>query len=112
MQLPGSERYIRKSTRLQVRHLDTMQALSRLCDGVGKHEHHVVAGHWPGIPSVSQFAGQYPPQFVKAVLHTVPAFRDRASHRAEVLEVIEDDLKWMPPPGWQFDPTRNSSQCS
>ena len=91
MQLPGSERFIRKSTRLLVSHED-MQVLSKLCEGVGKHEaHDVVAGRWPGVSSVSQYAGQYPRPFVKAVLHTVPAFRDRTSQN-EVLEVIEDDL--------------------
>ena len=36
MQLPGSDRFIRKSTRLLVSHED-MQSLSRLCQGTGVH---------------------------------------------------------------------------
>eukprot|EP00435_Cladocopium_sp_Y103_P073746 s182_g45.t1 len=96
MQLPGSDKFIRKSTRLLVSHAD-MQDLSLLCTGTEGHESHdVVAGSWPGVPSVSQFAGQYPHEFVMSVLRTVPAFRDAVP--SEVLTVIDDTV---PPAAWE-----------
>ena len=69
------KRYIRKSTRLLCSHED-MAVLSRLCPGESaEHIHATVAGSEPGIGPVSKFAGKYTPQFVKAVLSTVPSFR-------------------------------------
>ena len=88
LSLPGSDKYIRKSTRLLASHAD-MQELGKLCTGDHAHvEHDTVAGSWPGIGSVSQFAGAYPTQLVYAVLNTVPAFRQSQ----EVLEVACDDV--------------------
>ena len=88
LQIPGSDRYIRKSTKLLVSH-DDMKVLGRTCPGHNdpKHDQHdVVAGSHPSIGKISTFAGQYTEEFVRAVLETVPAFK---SH--EMLEVIQDD---------------------
>ena len=88
LQLPKSDSYIRKSTRLLVSHED-MTVLGRTCPGSQdpKHIHHdVVAGSHPEVGRVSTFAGQYTEEFVRAVLETVPAFK-----KHEVLEVIQDD---------------------
>ena len=74
-----------------------MQSLSKLCPGSGEHsKHDVVAGSWPGITSVSQYAGQYPPEFVEAVLQTVPAYRD--ARPSEVMVVVDDTV---PPEQWE-----------
>ena len=95
LRLPGSESCIRKSTRLLLTHED-MQSLSKLCPGTGEHsKHDVVAGSWQGVPSVSQFAGQYPPEFVEAVLRTVPMYRD--ARPSEVMVVVDDTV---PPEQW------------
>ena len=95
LRLPGSESCIRKSTRLLLTHED-MQSLSKLCPGTGEHsKHDVVAGSWQGVPSVSQFAGQYPPEFVEAVLQTVPMYRD--ARPSEVMVVVDDTV---PPEQW------------
>ena len=72
------KRYIRKSTRLLCSHSD-MAILQRLCPG--EHEHVTVSGHEPGIGPVSKHAGRYTPEFVQAVLKTVPRF----SSCAEIL---------------------------
>ena len=90
MQLPGSDNLIRKSTRLLVSH-DDMQELAKLCPGPPEHEtHDTVKGSWPGVPSVSKYVSRYPPQFVEAVLNTVPAYRNHQP--SEVLIVENDDL--------------------
>ena len=90
LRLPGSSRLIRKSTRLLVSHSD-MQSLSLLCPGTDVHtEHDTVAGSWPGVSSVSEFAGRYTDEFCLAVLNTVPAFRDSQSN--EVRQVVDDDV--------------------
>ena len=76
-----------------------MECLGLLCDGKGKHDSHdVVAGHAPGTGSVSEYAGKYPIDFVKAVLNTVESFRDRKTHvltdqpsECAVVEVLDDD---------------------
>ena len=74
-----------------------MQSLSKLCPGSGEQsKHDVVAGSWPGITSVSQYAGQYPPEFVEAVLQTVPAYRD--ARPSEVMVVVDDTV---PPEQWE-----------
>ena len=82
-----------------------MECLGLLCDGKGKHDSHdVVAGHAPGTGSVSEYAGKYPIDFVKAVLNTVESFRDRKTHvltdqpsECAVVEVLDDDT---PPSMW------------
>lgn len=94
LQLPNSDRFIRKSTKLLVSHED-MKVLGRTCPGASdpKHAHHdVVAGNHPKVGKISTFAGQYTEEFVRAVLETVPAFK---SH--EMLEIIQDDC---PPDKW------------
>ena len=66
-----------------------MKSLGLLCPGKNDPQHKchdVVKGRAPGIPSVSKFAGLYPPQFVQAVLDTVPVFRD-----APAICLLEDD---------------------
>ena len=88
LQLPQSDHYIRKSTKLLVSHED-MKVLGRTCPGASdpKHIHHdVVAGNHPQVGRISTFAGQYTEDFVRAVLETVPAFK-----KHEILEVIQDD---------------------
>ena len=72
MMLPGGE-LIRKPTRLLVSHSD-MQVLAKTCPGPNDQRHRThqsIAGSHPDVGSVSKFAGQYPPAFVKAVLDTV-----------------------------------------
>eukprot|EP00435_Cladocopium_sp_Y103_P016050 s2207_g4.t1 len=79
LQLPQSERLIRKSTRLLVSDPE-MKGLGLLCPGPSDpaHEiHDVVQGSAPGVSSVSQFVGAYPSKFVHAVLEYVPAFRSQ-----------------------------------
>lgn len=94
LQLPKSDRFIRKSTKLLVSHED-MMVLNRTCPGPHdpKHaQHDVVAGSHPEVGRISTFAGQYTEEFVRAVLNTVPAFRNH-----EVLEVVQDEC---PPTIW------------
>ena len=70
---------IQKATRLLVSHAD-MQRLRRRCPGPAQPEHarhQPVQGSVPGVRSVSQLAGRYPPQFVRAVLRTVTGARAR-----------------------------------
>lgn len=96
LQLPGSDRFIRKSTRLLVSHED-MCSLGRLCSGSDKHEcHDTVQGHWPDIPQVSTFAGAYPPEFVRAVLNTVPRYHERTQHACHAVNADE-----LPPDKWE-----------
>ena len=95
VRLPESERLIRKSTRLLVSS-KSMKSLAKLCPGKEdpKHACHVVVqGSFPGVPSVSAFSGAYSPQFVHAVLDTVPAFRDQP-----VFSVVEDAV---PAAAWE-----------
>ena len=76
LKLPGSSNFIRKSTKLLVTHSD-MESLAKQCPGktCSKHQcHDVIAGQHPSVGSISQFAGQYTPEFVRAVLETVPEF--------------------------------------
>ena len=99
LKLPSSEKFIRKSTRLLVSHED-MSSLGLMCTHEGKHQcHDVVAGHAPDGTSISKYAGQYPRQFVHAVLNTVPKFQAQsevlivtpeAQEECVLLEVIED----------------------
>ena len=77
LHLPGSKQLIRKSTNLLVSHAD-MTCLGKKCPGANhpRHAcHQIIAGSAPGVGSVSVFAGQYTPQFVQAVLQTVPTFQ-------------------------------------
>ena len=77
LRLPGSENFIRKSTKLLVSHQD-MESLAKQCPGkeCSRHKcHDVIAGQHPSVGSISQFAGQYTPEFVRAVLETVPKFQ-------------------------------------
>ncbi|CAK8994648.1 unnamed protein product, partial [Durusdinium trenchii] len=100
LRLPSSEHYIRKSARLLVSHSD-MQSLGLLCTGDAKHScHDTVAGHAPGVAKVSEYAGQYPREFVQAVLNTLAKFREKhpehgasntcRAHPACLVEVLED----------------------
>ena len=51
-----------------------MLSLGKLCPGENSsHVHSVVAGSDPCVGAVSRFAGK----FVKAVLNTIPSFRNR-----------------------------------
>ena len=77
LRLPGSDNFIRKSTKLLVTHSD-MESLAKQCPGktCPKHQcHDVIAGQHSSVGSISQFAGQYTPEFVRAVLETVPKFK-------------------------------------
>ena len=68
---------IHKATRLLVSHAD-MQRLERRCPGPAQPEHarhQLVQGSIPGVGSVSKLAGQYPLQFVRAVIRTMPGAR-------------------------------------
>eukprot|EP00435_Cladocopium_sp_Y103_P050118 s180_g15.t1 len=79
---------IRKSTRLLCSHTD-MCVLRRNCPGASDPNHachRQVSGSEPGLGSVSTHAGRYTPQFVSAVLNTVPKFKDPA----EILCCTED----------------------
>ena len=89
LQLPQSDRLIRKSTRLLASD-EAMKELALLCPGSTEPQHvchDVVKGSAPGVPSVSQFVGAYPPQFVFRLLETVPSLRQSA-----VLHVACDDV--------------------
>ena len=77
LHLPGSKQLIRKSTNLLVSHED-MKCLGKRCPGANHSRHachQIIAGSAPGVGSISVFAGQYTPQFVQAVLQTVPTFQ-------------------------------------
>ena len=91
--LPQSSSKIRKSTKLLLSHED-MKVLERKC--TGDHEHDVVAGSHPSVGQISKYVAQYTPQFVEAVLNTVPSFRNQRS--PEVLELVEEyvstDEQW------------------
>eukprot|EP00435_Cladocopium_sp_Y103_P073897 s9_g45.t1 len=79
LQLPESNQLIRKSTRLLASHQD-MESLGLLCPGKQDPlhmQHDTIQGSAPGVPSVSAFAGAYPTPFVRAVLETVPMFRNQ-----------------------------------
>lgn len=89
LKLPHSNRFIRKSTRLLLSHED-MKVLEKQCPGSKnpKHSSHdVIAGSHPDVGSISAFAGGYPPDFVTAVLNTVPRFNQQ-----EVLYIVEDQV--------------------
>eukprot|EP00435_Cladocopium_sp_Y103_P011977 s1627_g3.t1 len=95
LQLPQSERLIRKSTRLLVTHED-MRSLELTCPGPSDPAHachDTIQGSAPGVPSVSQFAGAYTSQFVQAVLDTVPAFQNQP-----IVCLVED---MVPPDQWE-----------
>ena len=95
LQLPDSSQFIRKGTRLLLSHED-MLSLGRTCPGKAdaKHVcHDVVKGSASGVPSVSKFAGRYPPQFVHAVLDFLPVFQSKPC-----LMVLEDSIS---EGGWQ-----------
>ena len=67
---------IRKRTRLLVSHAN-MRSLARQCQsGPGHEQHQTVAGSHPSVGSVSKFAGQYPPGFVRPVWRTVKEWTD------------------------------------
>ena len=85
------KRLIRKSTRLLCSHSD-MRVLCRKCPGASypdHREHRQVAGSEPTIGQVSTHAGRYTPEFVRAVLDTVPRF----CNPSEVLECSFDDCE-------------------
>ena len=88
LRLPGSQNFIRKSTKLLVSD-KAMEVLGRTCPGK-KCSHHVchdvVAGSHPSVGAISKFAGQYTHAFVEAVLDTVPEYRNQS----EVLEVMSE----------------------
>lgn len=84
LRLPGSQNFIRKSTKLLVSE-KSMEVLGRTCPGKSC-SHHVVAGSHPKVGTVSKFAGQYTHAFVEAVLDTVPEYRSQS----ETLEVIAE----------------------
>ena len=79
---------IRKTTRLLVSHEDMKEYLQRRCPGEGcSHhaEHAKIAGSHPAVGKVSRHAGVYTPQFVRAMLDSVPALRAQ-----EVLIIDEE----------------------
>ena len=96
LKLPHSRHLIRKATGLLVSD-SCMKELSLTCPGKHHHEHaqhDTVAGSSPGIGSVSQFAGQYTPAFVEAVLKTVPSFvRSRKAQEVAVSELEEHSVQ-------------------
>eukprot|EP00435_Cladocopium_sp_Y103_P029595 s2144_g7.t1 len=78
LRVPGSDRYIRKSTHLLVSH-ESMKSLERKCPGKAspKHMcHQTVAGSDKAVGQISTFAGKYTPQFVEAVMNTVPRYQE------------------------------------
>ena len=93
LRLPGSDELIRKSTRVLVSDPDMTQ-LEKLCPGPNDPQHAVhdtVQGSAPGIRSVSAFTSAYTPEFVQAVLRTIPKFAE-CFPGDEVLVVEEDSL--------------------
>eukprot|EP00435_Cladocopium_sp_Y103_P006224 s2324_g2.t1 len=92
LHVPATDKHpkmlIRKSTRLLCSHAD-MCVLRRNCPGDRDPDHvchRQVAGSEPGIGKVSTHAGRYTPEFVSAVLNTVPKFQSPM----EVLICSED----------------------
>ena len=78
LRVPGSDHFIRKATQLLVSH-EHMRTLERQCPGKSnpKHAcHQTVAGSDKTVGQISTFAGKYTPQFVEAVMETVPRYRD------------------------------------
>ena len=92
LKLPKSSRLIRKATGLLLSD-SCMKSLGLTCPGKKHHEHvhhDTVAGSCPEVGAVSQFAGQYTPAFVDAVLSTVPSFaRSRRAHEVAITEPID-----------------------
>eukprot|EP00435_Cladocopium_sp_Y103_P055765 s362_g18.t1 len=84
--IKGPKQLIKKSTRLLVSHED-MLSLHKLCPGEAHGQHAVIAGSHPTIGSVSKHAGHYTPEFVRAILRTLPSLKT-----AEVLVVDEELL--------------------
>ena len=80
------KQYIKKSTRLLASHED-MLPLQKFCPGEAHGQHAVIAGGHPAVGSVSQPAGRYTPEFVRAILKTVPSL-----WTTEVLVVDEETL--------------------
>eukprot|EP00435_Cladocopium_sp_Y103_P046254 s603_g13.t1 len=77
---------IRKHTRLLVSHEDMKEHLCLRCPGDADPmhcEHAVIAGSHTGVGAISRHAGKYTPEFVQALIHSVPAFR---SHEVLCLE--------------------------
>eukprot|EP00435_Cladocopium_sp_Y103_P044898 s702_g12.t1 len=76
LRIPKEDKLIRKATRLLVSH-KSMKCLAKTCPGKD-HPNHVchqpVAGYHPRVGPVSTFAGKYTPQFVEAVMETVPRY--------------------------------------
>ena len=84
-----SKKLIKKSTRLLMSHADMRDVLERRCPGHSGPEHvthAVIAGSHASVGPVSKHAGRYTPEFVQAIIRSVPALR---SH--EVL-VVQDEL--------------------
>ena len=72
------KKLIKKSTRLLVSHPDMREFLCKHCPGETNEAHRchaTIAGSHPQIGSVSQHAGKYTPQFVQAMIQSVPALR-------------------------------------
>lgn len=89
LKIPDSTNFIRKSTRVLVTHEDMKEKLGRTCPGPPTHRcHDVIAGSHPSVGPISKFAAKYTPQFVQAVLETVPAF----GHPIEALSVDWHDV--------------------
>ena len=90
LRLPRSDKLIRKGTRLIVTH-ESMKELAKQCPGSSdpKHEcHDTIQGSRPGIGNVSSFCARYTPEFVHAVLNTVPSYQ-LVSHECHCVEVLE-----------------------
>lgn len=69
---------IRKSTRLLVSHEDMREYLEFRCPGDAHPDHRnhaTIAGSHPSVGQVSTHAGRYTPEFVQALIRSVPAFR-------------------------------------
>ena len=81
------KKLIQKATRLLVSHED-MTCLQKTCPGAAHGTHAVIAGSHPKIGKVSQHAGRYTPEFVKAVLKTLPRLCT-----TEVL-AVDEELLW------------------
>jgi len=78
LRVPGGDRLIRKATNLLLSH-EHMKVLERQCPGKSnpKHScHQTVAGSDKTVGQISTFAGKYTPQFVEAVMETVPRYQD------------------------------------
>ena len=76
LRIPNSTQLIRKATHLLASHED-MNSLARECPGPEhpRHQcHQTIAGSCPEVGSISKFAGKYTPQFVEAIMDTVPRF--------------------------------------